>query len=409
MFNKFLNNFRALPESNRSLVFLLWIYYIWNVVANIFINIYIYKLNDSFNDLIVYYIFYFTFTFFGFAFVGYLMSVLQKSIKYLYYYSYLFFVISFILLFVLWESYLWIILFGILYWLWHWMYWNWMHSQELANIKNKKREMYASAVSIWKSLSEIIVPLMVSVIFIFSDNINVNWYFILFFTLPFIYFLSFFFINNIDDYIPNKIKYKNVKKHINFKKHKNWNMFFMFWWMQMVVSAVIMWVLSLYMLKNEVNIWFFQWLLALFSTALVIYLSFNRNEKNRFKYLVIFSLLYFFNYLIFVVNFNFIWFVIFSLLNIFIHPLYRVSYHVYHLSLVDNMKNEDGDFYLWMLIREIYLFVWRLFILIMMYFIINYFSLNNMYILKWWILFVWLMFFILTLNIYLWEKYEEKK
>ncbi len=407
MLKNFINTFNKLPQSNKSMVYLMWIYSVWTIISGIFINIFIYKLQNNFSYNIYYNLVFFTFTFIGFSGTWWIISLFKKDIKNMYYLSYIWFILSFIFLFILKTNLIWIFLFTIIYWLSFWMFWLAVHTQELKNIQDKNRDFYSSSISAWKNLIEIIVPFLVAFIFFISVFVNIDWYFVLFFILPFIYSISFLFIKNIKSYIPKKIKKDDIKNFFNFKKYKWGHLYFLIWWFANWIDSAILWVISIILLKNEVNIWLFQWILAIVSTFLIFHLSVKRNPKNRLKYFFIFSLLLFINYTIFGVSFSLIAFIIFSLVWLFLNPLYRVSQHTYDLALMDNIKTKTSDFYPAMLFREIVLWIWRILglIFILLLFYSTNFSLEK--VLKISLILIWISFIFSFIFIYFWDKNEK--
>jgi len=408
MLKKTLKNFKKLPESNKSMVYLMWIYWFWTIVSMIFVNIYIYKLNESLSNLITYNIVFFTTVVIWFTFIWYLMSVFKKNVKNLYYFSYFFLILAFILLLLFWDNLLWIYMFWSFYGFWVWTFRSAIHTYELSNIKDSHRDFYSSMVSFWENCLEILTPFIISLVFILSRYYDFNWYYILFFITPLIYVTSFFFINQIDNYIPNKISKKDLKNFFNLRKYIFWHLFFFFWWIQQWLYTFLFAILSLYMLKNEVNIWIFQWILWIISISLIIFFSLKRNWDNRFKFFAILSFSYFLICILLVLNFNIVGYIIFSLFSILIKPLYNVSKHVYDLSLMDNIKTCENDFFPAMLFRDFVQYLWRLVALFsFLYISLNYnFSFEK--ILKIWLFSIGLLYIILVWSIFLWRKYEEK-
>ncbi len=333
----------------------------------------------------------------------------KKRYKKYYYISYILFIISFIVLFILKWYLFWVYIFSFLYALWFWAFRNAVHTQELKNIEDKNRDFYSSSITAWKNLIDIFIPLLVAFIFFLSWIFYFDWYVILFFILPLIYIFSFVFINNIESYIPNRITKRNFINFFNFKKYKYWHLYFLIWWFNSGFSSVIPIVVSIYLLKNEVNIWLFQWLLSLISTFLIVHFSFKRNWKNRLKYFSIFSFLIFINFIIISFNFNLTYFIIFSLIWLFLLPLFRVSEHIYDLSLMDNIKTENSDFYPAMIMREIFLWVWRIWALLVLSIITksNILNFDTTQTLKIWLLLIWVFYILSVISIYFWEKNEK--
>lgn len=407
MFQKFSESFNKLPSSNKSLVYLMWIYSFGALIGNLFIIIYIYKFNQSINDLIIYGFLHSISIFIWFGLIWYLIALFQKSIRYLFMFSYIAFIFSILWLLFFWDSYIGIYSYAVLFWLWIWMYWNAAHTQELANITNKERDFYSSSVAIWKNILQVCVPLLVALIFFIGWHLNLDGYIILFALLPLTYLLSFYFIWDIQDYTPKKITFHDIKNTFDFKKYKYGNLNFILQWFQTIITAVILPLIWFYMLKTEINIWLLEWSLAIMSVLLIIFFSFRREENTRLKYLAFFAVLYFFNYMFLALHFYLLGFVIFSLLALVIKPLFRVSTHVYDLSIMDNVKTATNDFYPAMIMREFFLLLGRILWLSVLIFIVTYYNFTDIEIYKGGLFITGSIFLLLIVSIYLWEKYEK--
>jgi hypothetical protein len=407
MFKNFIKNFNKLPISNKSMVYLLWIYATWWFITSIFINIYVFSLQSSVSQVIIYNIINYSWIITWFVGIWFLMSHLGKNIKKMYYIWYVLFILSFLSLFFLEWKLVWVYVFAIIFWIWDWIFWNAVHTQELKNIENKSRDFYSSTISAWDNVIKIFLPLIISWIFFIWKIFDFDGYTIIFLCLPFIYMISFFFINNIWDYFPAKIKFEDVKDFFDFKKYKYWHLYFLSSWINEALIIFLIPVLSIYFLKTEVNVWLFQAFLTFISTTLIVHLSSKRHEKNRFKYYFNISLLMMLN---FVFLWAFLWtftFVVFSLILLFLEPILWVSYHVYNLSLMDNIKTKNNDFYPSMLWREVFLYTWRIWVLLWLAFLVYFFKFDLEETLKTWIFLCIFSYIMLVWSIYFWEKREK--
>lgn len=409
MISLFLQNFSKLPKSNKAMVYLMWIYAVWAIIAFIFVNIYVFKFHNSFKDIIFYNINFFTFWFIWFSILWLVMSLCNKNIKNMYYIAYFLFILAFIcLLFFNW-SIIWAYIFWSLYWLWNWAFRNAVHTQELKNIKDTNRDFYSSSISAWRNILQIITPLLISLIFYITNIFKFDWYLILFLLLPILYLSSFFIITKIDSYTPKKISLLDLKNFFNFKKYKYWHLYFLvWWWLIRSFEMVLMPIISIVLLKNEINIGLFQWIITLLSTYIVINLSFKRNGNTRLKYFFIICIFIFISNFILWLYFNLSIFIIFSLVAIFINPLFRVSEHVYDLALMDNIKTADNDFYPAMLLREFVLWIWRILALVILYVLLESTNIDTNEILKSWLILKWAFLILLPFTILLREKYEKE-
>ena len=63
MLSTFFSTFFRLPRSNRSMIYLMWIYSLGGVITGVFLNIYVFKIHSSIEDLILYNLVFYTASF----------------------------------------------------------------------------------------------------------------------------------------------------------------------------------------------------------------------------------------------------------------------------------------------------------------------------------------------------------
>lgn len=407
MFKNFLGNFKKLSTSNKSMIYLMWIQWVWNIVSVIFINIYVFNIQKEIIDVIIYNSIFFTSIFIWFFWIGILMSIFSKNIKYMYYYAYILFILAFILLLILWNH-IWIYLFAFVYGIWVWSFRCAVHTQELINIKDEVRDIYSSIISSWENIIKIIVPLLIALLFFIVWKYTfLNAYSILFLILPIVYLISFLFIHNIWNYIPTKVKKRDLKHFFNIKKHLFALLYFIFTWLFNFSFWIFLPIIAILLLKSEINIWIFEWLFALISTILIIFISNKRKNSNRVKIMWILSMLIFINIIIFTLNFNVIGYTIYALVTLMLYPIFRVSEHVFDLRLMDTIKLEWSDFYPAMMFRNLTLWIWRIVATIFFIFLsISWLELEI--ILRIGIFFIWVTIILAWISIYFHIRLENK-
>jgi len=406
MFNLTKKKFNDFPKSNKAMIYLMWIYHFWNLISTLFISIYIFKLESNISNVIIYNIIFFTTVFLWFDWLWYLYSQIKKSVKSIYYIWYTIFILSFTILLLFWSTILWIYIFWAFYWFAFWAFRCAVHANELTNIKDKDRDFYSSLISAWWNILQIITPLIVSFIFIIANKINYNWYYILFFVIPIVYMISFIFIKDTWDYIPTKINNKDIKNFFNFKKYIWWHTYIFLTWVTHALKVVAIPIIAILILKNEVNIWFFESVMWIVSFFIIIFLSHKRNTWNRIKILWIISILILLCYIFFSLYFNLYWYIIFSLILIILNPLYRVSEHVYDLKIMDTIKNRNSDFFPSMLLRETIIWPARIFILFVSLYLVTIYWDNLELLLKILLIISWFMYFFTWFAIKMHVKYE---
>lgn len=408
MFAKFIKNFQDLPLSNKSMVYLMWIYGMGWVIGWLFVNIYIFKLNKEIIDVIYYNLVFFTFSFFWFSLIGYIISLLKKDIKNMYYFSYILFIISFLFLLFFNQNMTMILFFASIYGLGNGAFRCAVHTQELVHIADNKRDLYSSSIHAGATIIGILMPIIVAFVFYISDLINYNGYIILFLFLPILYMTSFLFIKNIESYIPKKVKKSDVINFFNFKKYKFWLLYIiwvsLYQWIWFITWATI----SIYLLKTEINVGLFEGIISILSTIIVVFLAHKRTENNRIKIMWYLSIFLSLNYLMFVWNFTIFWYFIYTLIWIIIWPLFRVSEHVYDLKIMDTIKLKWSDFFPAMILREVLLWIGRIIVMWIVLYISFYSSLDLKNILRVGISLMPLFLALTWVSIYLHLKLEDK-
>lgn len=369
MFSKFIKNFQDLPLSNKSMVYLMWIYGMGGVISGLFVNIFIFKLDQNIVDVISYNLVFFTFSFIGFSLIGYVMSLLKKDIKNMYYISYSLFILGFVYLLFFHNQLVEILLFAMIFGTGNGAFRCAVHSQELVHIADKKRDLYSSSISAGSTIIGISMPLVVSWVFFVSKILSFNGYIILFLFLPFLYITSFLFIKNIESYIPDTIKKADVKNFFNFKKYFFWLLYILWVSFYQGIQYIIWATIAIYLLKTEINVGLFEGIISLLSTVILIFLSHSRTTDNRIKIMGYLTLFLSLNYFLFVANFSIFWYLIYTIIGIIVWPLYRVSEHVYDLKIMDSIKYEGSDFFPAMILREVLLWIWRMFVMLIILYV----------------------------------------
>lgn len=188
------------------------------------------------------------------------------------------------------------------------------------------------------------------------------------------------------------------------KKYKYWQLYMLFSGIYQTFLLVTAPIIAIILLNSEINIWIFEWIISIISTLLIVLLSTKRNNKNREKYMIITAFLLLLNLIIFVFNFNVFWYIFFSLIMLILQPLYRVSQHVFDLSLMDSIKIKSSDFYPAMLFRDITLTIWRLWVILLMSLLVISW-IETEVILKIWLIWAGLASILTSISIWMYNKH----
>ena len=408
MLKKFIKKFKKLPDSNKSMIYLMWIYGAGSIIGSLFVNIYIFSFNKEILDVLYYNLIFMISVLTWFSLVWWIMSLYQKNIKNMYYLAYSAYILAFILLFIF-RWYLGIYLFAVIFGLGFWMFRCAVHTQELVNIKDKTRDIYSSIISSWINIINIVIPIIISAIFfIVAKYFDFSAYIILFLILPIIYATSFFFIKDIWDYIPSKINKKDIMNFFNFRKYWFGQLYFFSVWVYQWIMWFLFPIIAIILLKSEINVGLFEWFIWLISTFVIIFISSKRKRNNRIKIMWILSVLLLLNLIIFIFNFSIYGYIFYTLVALILLPLYRISEHVFDLKLMDTIKVKWSDFFPSMILREISLLSWRITILLFfIYLTINW--TKDIFIIKTWLFLIWIFLMIAWWSIALHMKYENKE
>lgn len=398
----FIKNFKKFDKIHLSLIYLLQIYSIWNTVWSLLMNIYVYKYFGSLNGLFLYNTIIYIFLFLGFVLISFIISWFKLNIKLWYYIAYLMFIIWFTMLYFWWKNEIIVYLFTFFFGIWSGSFRASNHYYEMSDIDVQKRDFYSSSVTLIKNIVTILVPFLISLVFIISDKINFDGYKIMFLLMPLIYFTSIFYIKNLSTIFAKKIKFKDITKNFHIKELYV-NLYYIFWVQTTFVPKLTLTILTIYILETEIKIWVYKGLLWLVSIFITAFLSTKRNESNRLKIMTIFAILIFINYIFLGFNMNFIWLLIYSIINYILSPGFDISRKVYYMKYMWTSKKTDWDYFPKIIFREFFLLIWRFLFLIPYLFFIKFsnFSLENL--IKFWIFYCWIIYFFTVWIIYLQE------
>lgn len=369
-----IKTFKNLDSISKTLIVLMQTYFVWTVIWSIFINMYVYKYFWNINWIIIYNVIIYLLSYIWFFIVWYYISKYKLNMKIWYYISFIFIFITFFLIFIS-NNYYFFILYSIFYWLWLWSFWCSTHNYELAFIDNEKRDFYSSINMLWKNSLTIWLPLIISIIFILCWKQNLIWYKIIFFLISLLYLVNIKIIKFLPDYTPKSFKIKEIFWKINIKEFYK-NLYFILTVQITTVPKIILIIISIFLLKTEVNIWVYQTIIWVISIIITWFLSTKRNEKNRAKYMAFFAVLCALNYILFWFNITIIWLIIFNLLNYIFSPWYEISDKVFSMKYMWNIKKDENWFLANVLYRENILLIWRLSFFIPFFIVINYYNFN---------------------------------
>lgn len=403
MLKKFHVNFKNLDTKHKSMIYLNWIYNFWNVIMQNFVWFYIISKFADLNVFLIYVLIFFTSCWAWFTLLWYIFSKFWFNIKRMYVISYLLMLTGYIILFAMQESALSVYLYALFFWAGFWAYWNSCHTQEMVNIEKDKRQFYSWAVWTWTWLIRLAVPLIWALIFILAEILQFNWYALLLWIMPFVYAISFKFINNVADYYPKPIKNKDFKNFINLRKYKFGHLYYIFCWFTSALYLTSTILITAYILWSEIKIWLFNFALTLIAMLFTIKIANDIWDHNRIKYYYIVSILIWLSAIILWLFINIYLFLVFSIIQILLHGSYRSLTHVYDLKTIDNFKEISSDFYPGMNFRELLLWIWRFSILSLVAYFGIFLDLNIEELISLSLILFWLTTILQACVIHVWE------
>lgn len=335
---------------------------------------YVFKYFGDMNGLILFNAILYIFSFLGFFLIGLFLSNIRLNIKYAYLVAYILFIIAFLLLFIFWKVGWVIYVFSILYGFWNGSFWCANHSYELSQITKEKRDFYSSSVTLLKNVFTILIPFLISFVFLLqTKNANIDGYKIIFIVLPILYLSSFLFIKNLPAYFPQNVSVKNILSNLHPKEIYQ-NLFFVFSVQTTLVPKVILIIVTIYVLKTEVNIGIFQSLIWVISILITALLSTKRNEENRLKIMTFFAIFIFLNYIFLGWYITLLSLTVFTILDFILKPGFDISTTVYTMKYMGDLKKDHTMFLSKVIFRELVLVVGRLLFFIPFFMVINFYD-----------------------------------
>jgi len=360
MFADVFGQIKLLRTPVRSLIYLYWIYSFTSSLVVIFIQIVIFKMFLSVPVNIVAVMFTFTGTMIGFCLFGYLLSYYSLGAKRGFYYSFLSFAISILMLSQA-KTIGTVYVSAFLYGLGGGFFWLTIHTYELTETKDEDRDFYSSVLSGGQKIIQIVGPLFATGIIWFSLYIpHVSSLTLLFVLTPLFYLLGLFCFKGINEYIPERIEFADVKHFILDKRNRIAQIYIAGSGMKHLIGNIIPPLVIFYILGTELHVGIYSTVVGILSVILVIALSRFRNKGNRIYLFGIAAVGISALCLLLGYNMTFLSLVIYTIGNTILTPIMNVSDHVIALQTIETIGRENKDFYSTMILRDFFLWVYRM-------------------------------------------------
>ncbi|MFT7184276.1 MAG: MFS family permease [Oceanicoccus sp.] len=361
MISKTLTKYRALSSEVKSILGAYSVYALSERILTVFMGILVYTATNSLAFMALYFFVYFTACLLGFSAWGYLMSKWGLNMRWNHLRAFLSYILGFIWLwFFQDESWHYLVFAAFngaglgLFWLGH-------HTFEMLHTSDKDRDFYSAMLGTVDHMTGILGPGLATIIFFFSEKYFSDPLAIIFFIMPFLYFLVIPFLWNLPDYIPKKISKKEWKrlrtskelwpaKRFAFVESMGWGSWEVF--SPLIIIAA---------LETYVNVGIFDTVLGFLAIMIVIVQGHWQNKGNRkkifhwasFLLVIYFVGLFFWPYSPWVyILLGFYWELV--------YPVYGTVYHVISLKNIDQLRCGEGRFFAGLLYREWMIYLGRI-------------------------------------------------
>lgn len=393
MFKKLLTTFSLLNPQTKSTIYIRWINKTRTLIIAIFANVYIYQVHGSIPDLIISNILYFFWSWLWFLLGGIIIHYKKKTnIKNLFYPSFIALSISFILMPLIGHTLIWVMLFFFVVWVWSGLFYFWTTNYEGVFIKDEQRNFYSSILNAWYTTLKITTPLLVALFFFLQPYTSINWYTLLFVATWIIYLYGIWFIRTIPDHFVKQHSIAWIKEYFKRWKETLYSMtFFSWYWLDKWVWILFS-ILLIIVLKSEISIGIYEWVLNLVAVFIMIALWVNASKKQQDKiFLIASSIFALICFMVWRIP-SFYTLVIYSVWMIIIEPILR-SMRLADFFRYQDIINNNWSMHLWVVYSESLMSIWRI-ILLSVVLLISYYANIETIIARWMSIFSLCYFFL---------------
>ena len=342
----------------RSLIFLIWIYSFTSSLIGVFTQIYLYQKFTNLSLNIIAQLMLYTGIMIGFCVPGYLASIFHLNIKRGFLISFVILAASLLYLPHISDvptAYLAMFFLGT----GQGMYWLTVNTFELSETKDGERDLYASFLNAGNQILGLLGPACAVLLIWLSESIFHFGTFALLFTVaPVTYLLGFFCFAGIRDYHPSSIEWADVKYFFTDRKNQFAQFYSLGTGFQQTLAVTIPPLVLLVILGTALRVGIYDTLFAVFSSVCIIFISRYRTPTNR---LLIYGLTTAGVALITIwygYAFSLAALILYTLIEGVLSPLMNVSSHVIDLYAME-IGRKETDFYPTMLLRDFFLWIWR--------------------------------------------------
>lgn len=358
MLNHAVENFKAMRPSVKALVFLYWIYSFAGSMVGVFTQLFLYQRFTSLPLNIIATILFYTGIMLGFCIPGFIAAVRHLNIKQGFFWSFVLMGVS--ILYLLGTDSMIHAYLAMLFWgVGQGVFWLTVNTFELAETEDHERDFYSSALRAGNQVLSLAGPASAVFLIWLSDSIlHLGTYTLLFTVAPAVYLLGFFCFSRIRDYRPQPIRWADVRHFFVDRRNQAAQIYMLGSGFQDTLGVIIPPLVILAILGTTLRVGLYNALFAAFSAVCVIVIARYRTPENRLAIYgvttaVLAAVTAWFGW-----AFSLAALVIYTVVEGVISPILGVSSHVIDLSSME-IGRKGSDFYATMVLREIFLWIWR--------------------------------------------------
>ncbi len=359
MSSKVLDHFFAMRPSVRSLVFLYWIYAFTGGMVGVFTQIFLYQKFTSITLNVIAAMILYTGIMIGFCVPGFLAATWRLNIKQGFMWSFV--LNGFAILYLLRtetvaHAYSAMFLWGV----GQGVFWLTVNTFELSETKDHECDYYSSVLNAGNQVLSLAGPATATLlIWCSSVVLHLGTYTLLFTFAPAVYLLGFFCFSSIRDYRPNPVVWADVRHYFIDTRNQAAQVYTMGNGIQQILGVTVPPLVVLLILGSALRVGIYNTFFAVFSAVCILVVAQYRTPANRLKIYGITTLCLVAVTVWFGYAFSFAALVVYTLADGIISPVMNVSSHVIDLNSME-IGRKETDFYATMLLRDFFLWVWRL-------------------------------------------------
>ena len=359
MFKKAREGFLTLRPPVRALVFLYWIYALVSGMVGVFAQLFLYQQFTSISLNIVATMLLYTGIMAGFVIPGFAATVWRLNMKHGFLLS--FFVTAGAILFLLQtmsvaHAYAAMFIWGV----GQGLFWLTVNTFELSETVDEERDFYSSVLNAGNQILSLVGPATATLLIWLSGTVfHLGTYTLLFTVAPVVYLLGFFCFAALGDYRPPRLALADVRHYFTDRTNQAAQLYTLGGGVQQMLGTTVPPLVILAILGTALKVGLYDTVFAIFSALVIIAIAKYRTRENRLAMYGWTTGGLALTTVFLGAVFNFAALVVYTILKGILSPIRGVSSHVIDLEAME-LGRKETDFYATMILRDFFLWVWRI-------------------------------------------------